>query len=238
MALLLGESGFWQARTNILLGDPALQICGYKLNTELPDLYVPAPEIDFDFFGQTLTVGVSNNGRHDASGVEIEVYVVDRGTGERHYVAGHVFDLISAKATLTATMDDIHMPRKGHYELSVVADPYDKIEESCESNNINGRRLLLSPLFIDVTEGSGVVFPDHTTVRQADFNNDGYPDIYVSGGTGRLFLNNGDGAITFIDITEVSGVSHEAVADAALGDINNDCHTSPGDIQCLALGFS
>src|SRR3954447_1552623 len=65
--------------------------------------------------------------------------------------------------------------------------------------------------FTDVTEKAGVGGEGHygQGVAVADFNNDGYPDIYVTGyQSAILYHNNGDG--TFTDVT-----AKAAVADGA-----------------------
>jgi hypothetical protein len=85
------------------------------------------------------------------------------------------------------------------------------------------------------TGSSGVVV--------GDIDNDGYPDMFVSGegfligpqqSPAKLYHNNGNG--TFTDITFLSGVTGaESALSAAMGDINNDglldiFITSPGHI--------
>ena len=60
--------------------------------------------------------------------------------------------------------------------------------------------------FEDVTKKAGVGGPWYSMgVTVGDFNNDGYPDLYVSNyGTNVLYKNNGDG--TFTDVTKRTGV--------------------------------
>jgi hypothetical protein len=64
--------------------------------------------------------------------------------------------------------------------------------------------------FTDVTEKAGVGGEGHygQGVAVADFDNDGYPDLYVTGyGRAILYHNNGDG--TFTDVTAKAGVADE-----------------------------
>ncbi|MFQ5349012.1 MAG: CRTAC1 family protein [Thermoanaerobaculia bacterium] len=60
--------------------------------------------------------------------------------------------------------------------------------------------------FVDVTERSGLVALAHGMgVAAGDYDNDGWPDLYVTNfGSNRLFRNRGDG--TFEDVTAMAGV--------------------------------
>jgi len=84
--------------------------------------------------------------------------------------------------------------------------------------------------FTDVTVGSGL---EHYTgygqgVSVADYNNDGWPDLYITAyGGSHLMRNNGDG--TFTDVTQAAGVADIAAElpfplSSAWADYNNDGH--------------
>jgi enediyne biosynthesis protein E4 len=77
--------------------------------------------------------------------------------------------------------------------------------------------------FVSVTELSGTDDRNFSTgVAVADYNNDGFPDIFVNNlGPDRLYSNNGDG--TFSDVTEHSNVSRpELGAGACFVDVDGD----------------
>ena len=64
--------------------------------------------------------------------------------------------------------------------------------------------------FTDVTEKAGVAAENHygQGVAVGDYDNDSYPDIYVTGyGSAILYHNNGDG--TFTDVTKKAGIGDE-----------------------------
>jgi hypothetical protein len=71
--------------------------------------------------------------------------------------------------------------------------------------------------FRDVTRQAGLAIPMYGMgVATGDFNNDGFPDIFISClGQSRLFQNTGKG--TFLDVTERSGLAgHHAFSSSAL----------------------
>jgi len=77
--------------------------------------------------------------------------------------------------------------------------------------------------FTDVTEKAGVGAPCHAMGGAvADYNNDGWPDIYVTCYGGNvLYRNNGDG--TFTDVTKTAGVSDGRWSTGAgFGDYDGD----------------
>jgi enediyne biosynthesis protein E4 len=85
-------------------------------------------------------------------------------------------------------------------------------------------------VFTDVTESAGVAGAGFDTgAAVGDYDNDGYPDLFVAGvHRNTLYHNNGDG--TFTDVTEKAGISN--LADPKYGpmwgitavwmDVNND----------------
>ena len=79
--------------------------------------------------------------------------------------------------------------------------------------------------FTDVTAKAGVREGGLTLgIAWADYNDDGYQDIYVVNDFGRsaLFRNNGDG--TFADVSKETGTVNLGFGmSATFGDINNDC---------------
>ncbi len=83
--------------------------------------------------------------------------------------------------------------------------------------NEGGRR------FVDVTSNVGIQCLEYGQgVSQGDFNEDGFPDLYVGViGANRLFMNNGDG--TFSDVTSSAGLAGKVWTSSCLiVDLNAD----------------
>lgn len=79
--------------------------------------------------------------------------------------------------------------------------------------------------FTDVTTGSGIgVSGFGMGACSADYDNDGWPDLYITSyGGNKLYHNNGNG--TFTDVTEKAGVGSQLwSASCAFGDVDNDGH--------------
>lgn len=77
--------------------------------------------------------------------------------------------------------------------------------------------------FTDVTAKAGVAYPGFAMGGAVgDYNNDGWPDIYITCLSGNvLYRNNGEG--TFTDVTKSAGVADGRwSAGAAFGDFNGD----------------
>jgi enediyne biosynthesis protein E4 len=77
--------------------------------------------------------------------------------------------------------------------------------------------------FTDVTDKAGIATPGYANGGAVgDYNNDGWPDIYITSlGGNVLYRNNGDG--TFTDVTAKAGVADGRYsAGATFGDYDND----------------
>jgi hypothetical protein len=108
---------------------------------------------------------------------------------------------------------DIYLVNSGPSEFF---HPQHPIRNALYKNNRDGT-------FIDVTESAGV--PGGTFgmgVAVGDFNNDGYPDIFVTScGRSLLYRNNGDG--TFTDVTAKAGLELNGWTTSAVWcDFDND----------------
>jgi tetratricopeptide (TPR) repeat protein len=109
----------------------------------------------------------------------------------------------------------------GHLDLFVcynLGGMFDRrIQNRLFHNNGNGT-------FTDVTEASGLASA-FTTIGSCwgDYNNDGFPDLFLSSGLGRpqLFRNNGNG--TFTDVSAAAGLTDFVVGTTCCwADYNND----------------
>ena len=95
---------------------------------------------------------------------------------------------------------DLYLVQAGATEAYKPAHP---LRSALYHNNGDGT-------FTDVTEKAGVGGEGHygQGVAVGDYNNDGYPDLYVTGyGRAILYRNNGNG--TFADVTKEAGVADE-----------------------------
>jgi enediyne biosynthesis protein E4 len=88
--------------------------------------------------------------------------------------------------------------------------------------------------FTDVTQAAGLGDTNyHLGVCIGDYNNDGYPDIYLNNfGPNTLYRNNGDG--TFTDVTQAAGVANgnKVGAGACFLDIDGD-----GDLDLFVANY-
>jgi len=141
--------------------------------------------------------------RHDnaASPEKFLIETMGAGCGWLDYDQNGLFDLYLAQSAATPAYQPAHPLRGALYR-----------------NNGDGT-------FTDVTERAGVGAEGLFAMGVAvgDFDNDGYPDLYVCGyGRSRLFHNNRDG--TFTDVTERAGVANAGrwASSAAWFDYNND----------------
>jgi hypothetical protein len=98
----------------------------------------------------------------------------------------------------------------------VMAERGEKAHSTLYRNNHNGT-------FTDVTEKAGVATPGFAMGGAVgDYNNDGWPDVYVTClGGNVLYRNNGDG--TFTDVTSKAGLADGRWSTgAAFGDYDGD----------------
>jgi hypothetical protein len=88
--------------------------------------------------------------------------------------------------------------------------------------NINLYRNNGDGTFTDVTTQAGIVTEVIYGMAWGDYDNDGWPDLFVTGRNGnRLYHNNHDG--TFTDVTQTAGLGTSYMSyDAVWGDFDND----------------
>ncbi len=109
--------------------------------------------------------------------------------------------------------------RDGWIDLYVINDRY-PFENTLFKNNGD-------ETFTDITDGTGLEFPggNPMTATIDDFNNDGYPDIYLTnignGNPTQHFVNNGDG--TFTEQSQILGTQIDIFSWGAVWiDYDND----------------
>ena len=126
--------------------------------------------------------------QQDSTQTEEKYYLETMGTGVAwiDYDQDGLMDLFFVQSAATDIYKPLHLLRSALYH-----------------NNGDGT-------FTDVTEKAGVGGEGHygQGVAVGDFDNDGYPDLYVTGyGRAILYHNNGNG--TFTDITAKAGLADE-----------------------------
>jgi tetratricopeptide (TPR) repeat protein len=89
----------------------------------------------------------------------------------------------------------------------------------------------------DVTDAAGLGDSQFSQgIAAGDFNNDGFPDLYVANiGPNRLYRNNGDG--TFADVTASAGIrGDEWTTSCLIADLNGDSWPDIYDVNYCAGG--
>jgi enediyne biosynthesis protein E4 len=144
------------------------------------------PAIPVHFTDIRKTAGITF--QQDSTQTEEKLYLETMGTGVAwlDYDQDGLMDLFFVQSAATEAYTPTHPLRCALYH-----------------NNGDGT-------FTDVTEKAGLAGVGHygQGVAVGDFDNDGYPDLYVTGyGSAILYHNNGDG--TFTDVTSKAGVGDE-----------------------------
>lgn len=118
---------------------------------------------------------------------------------------------------------DIYFPNAPTVDMALKGE---RARSSLYRNNSDGT-------FSDVAEKAGTAYPGFAMGGAVgDFNNDGWPDLYITClGGNVLYRNNGDG--TFTDVTKTAGVADGRwSAGAAFGDIDSD-----GDLDLFVANY-
>ena len=144
----------------------------------------PAISIPVKFTDVRKRAGISFEQDSTGSSEKYYLETMGSGVGWLDYDQDGLMDLFFAQTAATAAYTPPHALRSSLYR-----------------NNGDGT-------FTDVTEKAGVGGEGHYAqgIAVGDYDNDGYPDLYVTGyGRAILYHNNRDG--TFTDVTDKAGVS-------------------------------
>ena len=120
---------------------------------------------------------------------------------------------------------DLYFPQAGPWPVVAEKAPLDSL-----FRNVGGKS------FVEVTRQASLFETSYSQgVAAGDFDNDGFPDLYVANiGQNRLYCNNGDG--TFRDITESCGLKDELwTVSCAIADLNLDGFPELFDVNYLNM---
>jgi hypothetical protein len=177
--------------THILFGAAiapiaVLAVSGFQLVLPQEPAKMPAPPISVRFTDIRKAAGITF--LQDSTQTEEKYYLETMGTG----VAWLDYDQDG--------LMDLYFVQSGATDAYKPARP---LHSALYHNNGDGT-------FTDVTARAGVGGEGHygQGVAVGDYDNDGFPDLYVTGyGRAILYHNNGDG--TFTDVTAKAGVGDE-----------------------------
>ena len=129
-----------------------------------------------------------------ASGIQ---FILDNGKGSQKYQPETMAGGVAVLDYNNDGLLDLYFSNGAHLPDLNKSDP--KFHNRLYRNNGNGT-------FTDVTTQAGVAGSRYGIgVAAADYDNDGYQDLFVTGANGyQLFHNNGDG--TFSDVTAQAGL--------------------------------
>ena len=170
---------------SILLMVVVFLLAGKKVSAQQP-ARVPEPPIKVRFTDIRASAGITF--RQDSTDSDQKYYLetMGNGVGWIDYDQDGLMDLYFVQSGATDAYKPPHPLRSALYH-----------------NNGDGT-------FTDVTDKAGVGGEGHygQGVAVGDYDNDGFPDLYVTGyGRAILYHNNGDG--TFTDVTAKAGVTDE-----------------------------
>ena len=150
---------------------------------------------------------------------------------------------------------DLFVPRYVHEDMNALPDThangtpcnYLAVRVLCGPDGLTGESDLLfhnrgDGTFEEVSQKAGVDDPDHRFGMQAlwaDFENDGWPDLYVANDTGAnyLYRNKHDGTFEDIGLWSGSALTGEGRLHASMGiDVSDFTHT--GRYSILVTNFS
>ncbi|MFO1020687.1 MAG: FG-GAP-like repeat-containing protein [Planctomycetales bacterium] len=190
--------------------NPALQtdLSSYPL----PDMTIPAKQPPQ---GEASSSSISFEDQADTTGIKFQYF---NGGDPKERGPGRLSEMLGGGI---AVLD---------YDQDGLPDLY--LTQGCAWPVESGQTQYLDRLyrnrgdgqFEDVTAQAGLVEDRFSQgVSAGDFNNDGFPDLYVANiGRNRLFLNNGDG--TFSDVSASSGTlaGDFWTTSCAIADVNGD----------------
>lgn len=212
-----------------LLGDPCLSLLKTKIQSRVDlsickeDIYIDWPLLSENPI--SITMKICNLGFDNAKNVGIKCY---SGNPEENnsliiqkFTICEVPCLGGSFNTRIEVTDEIDKSRP----IYVLVDPDNHIKEIDETNNVVSISLS-PPQFYEMAEEAGIDDSYRSKLSAfADYNQDGYLDLFVANSK-QLFnshQNNGNG--TFMDVTQQLGINFNSEAKSLnIVDYDNDTH--------------
>ncbi|MFZ5515696.1 MAG: C25 family cysteine peptidase [Candidatus Zhuqueibacterota bacterium] len=209
-----------------ILGDPALSLTKNEVEP-MVDLSVASSDIRI-FWSSTegnvemISAEIYNVGFRDVKDVLVQFFNGDPDSGGIKIQGDMVLENIPGQGGHAAALVEIGELYEEELTVYVIVDPYNSVQEIEEGNNRASVYSIVYP-FIDVAEDAvpqmaGIGY----STAFGDYNNNGFPDIFVVSKNGNALFQNSNGDL-FADVSHSAGI-HDSynVNSSTFLDFDND----------------
>ena len=209
-----------------ILGDPALNLTK-NVAQPLADLSVAASDIEVlwsitEGYAEIIKAEIYNMGFRDVNNLVVQFFNGDPEKGGSQIGEDVIVANVPGFGGHATAGVKIGDNIEGEISVHVLVDPNNSIREIEEGNN----RAWLTAHIFPYVNVANVAMPQMLGTRSAaafgDYNNDGFPDIFVAGKAGNVLFNNvSDGSLT--DVSDEVGIADSmVVSSTAFIDYDND----------------